>query len=279
MYERNYHRQVLKTPEEGEKNTAKRSPWKKFVFVGVILAICFGIGYAIRLPKLQINNIIVEGVEVLDSHDVESAVMDMLSGKALWIFPKTSTLLVQTETIEKKIKQKFSRIDTVTVKRDKAQGLILNISEYHGAFLWCDAENQCFFMDKNGVVYSGAPVFSGSAYPKIFAGIPLQTLPFEGLRKDQLDFITALENRLTTIAITPSEYHLVSPREIRIDFLHNREIAQFIVDPTVPVETSLEYLFSGIRTEPLASSFHNENKKLLYIDVRYPNNIVYKFSE
>lgn len=278
MYERNYHRQVLKTPEEGDKKTAKRSPLKRILAVAIILTIFFSIGYAIRSPRLQIETITVEGGEVIDSQDIESSVMDMLAGKFLWIFPRTSTLLVQTETIEKKIKEEFSRIDTVTVKRDSAQGLIVTINEYHGAFLWCADIDQCFFMNKNGVVYSSAPVFSGTAYAKVFSGTELQALPFEGLRSDQISFIGTLESRLTAIDIIPSEFHFINSRELRVDFLHNKENSQFIVDPTVAVETSLDYLFSGLRTEPLASSFHDINKKLLYIDVRYPNNIVYKFA-
>lgn len=277
MYERTYHRQVLKDPQEEEKGGARKSPLKKIAIIGSIVLVCFGVGYAVRSPKLQITTVTVEGAEVLDAEEIKISVMDMLSGKALWIFPRTSTLLVQTETLEKKLSHAFSRIQSVTVKRDNAQGLVVQIQEYKGVFLWCETKETCFFMDKNGIVYSDAPIFSGTAYPKIFSGAPKGTLPFSGLSPENLTLITALETQLVRIGITPSEFHFINNRELQVDFLHNKDTARFIVDPTVAVDTSLDYLFSGIRTEPLSGLFHDASKKLLYIDVRYPNNIVYKF--
>lgn len=276
MYERTYHRQVLKTPTD-ETPAPRRISWKRILFVIVIVGVVILFGVAVRHPNLQITTVSVEGGEVIDAEEVSARVKSLLAGRVLWIFPRSSTLLIQTDTLEQEIREQFPRIATIAIDRDNTQGLIVRITEYQEAFLWCDGDDTCFFMDRNGVVYSPAPVFSGTAYSKIFSGIPRAPLPFEGMTPQALTLVKTLEQGLETLGITPSVFRFVSAQEVRVDFLHNKDIAQFIVDPTTPVETSLEYLISGIRTEPLASLFHDETKKLLYIDVRFPNNIVYKF--
>jgi hypothetical protein len=61
--------------------------------------------------------------------------------------------------------------------------------------------------------------------------------------------------------------------------LHNKDISTIKIDPNTATETTLEYIFSAIRTEPFSSLFQNPEKKLLYIDVRFPSKVVYKFEE
>ncbi len=277
MYERTYHRQVLKETEETPV-VKKGFRWKRLVFALLALGVLAGVVYAIRDPRLQITTMTVEGTEVVDSEEIRLFTMATLSGKTLWVLPRSSSLLLQTETLEKKLHTQFSRIKEVQVKRDGLRGIAITISEYRGAFLWCTDETQCFFMDEQGIVYSSAPQFSGTAYLKVFSGREPQPLPFEGASTTTLAMIRTLKDDLLTINIVPLAFRTVGPREVRIDFLHNKDIAQFVLDPTVPVQTSLEYLFSGMRTEPLASAFRDSTKKLLYIDVRFPNNIVYRFA-
>ncbi len=277
MYERTYHRQVLKETEETPV-VKKGFRWKRLVFTLLALGVLAGVVYAIRDPRLQITTMTVEGTEVVDSEEIRLFTMATLSGKTLWVLPRSSSLLLQTETLEKKLHTQFSRIKEVQVKRDGLRGITITISEYRGAFLWCTDETQCFFMDEQGIVYSSAPQFSGTAYLKVFSGREPQPLPFEGASTTTLAMIRTLKDDLLTINIVPLAFRTIGPREVRIDFLHNKDIAQFVLDPTVPVQTSLEYLFSGMRTEPLASAFRDSTKKLLYIDVRFPNNIVYRFA-
>lgn len=277
MYERTYHRQVLKETEETPV-VKKGFRWKRLVFTLLALGVLAGVVYAIRDPRLQITTMTVEGTEVVDSEEIRLFTMATLSGKTLWVLPRSSSLLLQTETLEKKLHTQFSRIKEVQVKRDGLRGITITISEYRGAFLWCTDETQCFFMDEQGIVYSSAPQFSGTAYLKVFSGREPQPLPFEGASTTTLAMIRTLKDDLLTINIVPLAFRTIGPREVGIDFLHNKDIAQFVLDPTVPVQTSLEYLFSGMRTEPLASAFRDSTKKLLYIDVRFPNNIVYRFA-
>lgn len=275
MYEKNYKTSVLNQ----KVAVKKRFSWKRFsIILGVIIVIA-GFCYLLRLPRFQISDITVEGTYVIDQEEVRSVVQSDLAGWRLWIFPRTSSLLVNDKAIEAKLKKQFTRIETVVVKRDNLHTLSVSIKEFDPVYLWCTETDACYFMDMEGVVYGEAPVFSGSAYPKIFTGAPLEALPFVGIKEADLTQIAEFQKRLSEINITPIAFRLRTPRELTIDFLHNKTIAELRVDRATSTDTSLEYLFSGIRTEPLSSLFASEHKKLLYIDVRFSNKVVYKFDQ
>lgn len=282
MYEKTYHTRVLKTdiksPKEVQKKSGKRFSWKKFFIILGIVVILFGVGYSIRYPGFQVRDIAVVGTNVLDVEDIQIHVKDQLLGTRLWIFPKTSIFLVNEQGLEHSLQATFPRIETIVVKRSSFHGIEVTIKEFDALYLWCShTDEDCYFMDKEGVVYSKAPVFSGTAYPKVVIDTDPKDLPFEGMTLVEVQRISELESRLSEINITPTVFSYTSPREIRIDFLHNKTIATIQIDPFTPTNTSLEYIFSGIRTEPLSSLFHNPDKKLLYIDVRFPSKVVYKF--
>lgn len=280
MYEKTYKAKVLGQSDTPIKKSRKFLTWKKIIFIFIFLGLLFGIGSLLRSSKMQVDTFTTLGTSVLDTREIEDEVRSQLVGTWLWIFPRTSVLLVNDKAIERALKEKFSRIETVNVRRTNLHSIEITIKEFDAVYLWCSSvEDDCYFMDKQGVVYSKAPVFSGSAYPKLFTGAPLETLPFVGMASLELGRVAELQEKLSEINITPVAFRNISPRELQIDFLHNKTIAKLQIDPTTSTTTSLEYLFSGIRTEPLASLFRNENKKLLYIDVRFPNKVVYKFDQ
>ncbi len=289
MYEKTYKANVLK--QSSSPKMKRGFIWKKFLLAIIVLGIFFGIGYMLRHSKFQITNVDVLGTNVLDEQNISESVESQLVGVLLWIFPRTSVLLVNDKKIERNLKKQFSRIETVVAKRTNLHSIEITIKEFEALYLWCtlalpalpaqagQVGDDCYFMDKQGVVYNQAPVFSGTAYPKVFTGAPLEELPFQGIRLIDLEQVATLQQRLSEINITPVTFRSISPRELQVDFLHNKSTAKLLLDPTVPTETSLEYLFSGIRTEPLSGLFNNESKKLLYIDVRFSNKVVYKFDQ
>jgi cell division septal protein FtsQ len=280
MYEKTYKAKVLNQSDSVVKKNKKLFSWKKVIFVVIFLGVLFGFGFLLRYHKMQVDTFNVIGTSVIGEQDVEDSVREQLVGSWLWIFPRTSVLLVNDKLIERKLKEQFSRIETISVKRTNLHSIEITIKEFDAVYLWCTTvEENCYFMDKQGIVYSEAPVFSGTAYPKVFTGAPVEELPFLGISETDLSRVADLQQKLSEINIIPVAFRDVSARELQIDFLHNKTIAKLQIDRSTPTDTSLEYLFSGIRTEPLASLFRNESKVLLYIDVRFPNKVVYKFQE
>jgi cell division septal protein FtsQ len=279
MYERNYHKEVLKQKGTEKEKTNKRFSWKKALAVFLIVGFLVGMFFLLRAPRLQVGSFNISGTEVLDNEDIKINLEKKLEGKWLWFFPRTSTFLIDTGKLENNLKKEFSRIEQVVIKRDGLRGLSVEVKEYGASYLWCTKDDDCYFMDKNAVVYNSAPIFSGSAYVKIVSESPVEPLPFKAFTEKQISQIADLQKGLLGINIDPIAFVLLSDKKIEIDFLHNKSVAKIILDPSIETETSLGYLFSALRTQDFSNLFTNENKKLLYIDLRFSNKVIYKFAE
>jgi cell division septal protein FtsQ len=275
MYEQTYHKTVLKTDA---KNTREKKPvnWKSVMRLLIGATVIAGIIVLIRLPRLQVKTVNVVGANVADPGDISEFVQEQLQGNKLFIFPKTSIFLVSARSLEKNIKKQFPRFQMVSVTRANFSTLTVSVTEFQGIYLWCTDESTCYFMDQNGTAFAPAPYFSGNAYLKIFAGQP-QALPFQAVSSAQLNEITLLIGRLSSIAINPEEFHFINDHELDVDFSHNGHQAQLLFDPTMNVNSALETLYTGLRTDPLMTKFHDASQVLQYIDLRFANRVVYKF--
>jgi hypothetical protein len=275
MYEKSYHTAVLKTEKNPEKKPG-RINWK--LILGLLLGAVLIAGFIvlIKLPQWQVQHIEVVGANVADPGDVSEFVTAELQGRKLFFLPKTSILLVPEHRLEKDLKAHFSRFQTVGVSRKNFSTLTVTVSEYQGVYLWCNDPDTCFFMDQNGIAFAPAPVFSGSAYPKIFVGT-VQPLPFQALNLQQEQMVSLLRDKLPALLITPTEFHFVSDHQVEVMFNHNGHQASLLLDPMTDTQQALNALFSGLRTNPLATNFHDSSKVLDYIDLRFSNRVVYRF--
>lgn len=276
MYERTYHKTVLRADEKGQKKTKRQINWRLIIRCAIAAVIVVGIVLLIRMPRLQVTHIEVVGANVVDPGDVTEFITEDLRGKELFILPKSSIFLISEHGLEKKIAKQFSRIESVNVHRANFSTLTVTITEYQGVYLWCSNENNCDFMDQNGIAFAPAPYFSGDAYPKIFTG-PLGNLPFQVLNTTQINNVALIIDRLTAIGITPDEFHFISNHEFEVDFNHNGQQAKLFFDPSSDMKQSLIALYTGLRTNPLAGDYRDANKVLEYIDLRFANRVVYKF--
>ena len=276
MYERTYHKTVLKTEEKAPKKSTSRINWKMILILTALIAVFGGMIYVIRLPKLQVKTVEVTGEHVVDPGDITEFITTQLQGNKLFILPRSSIFLVPEHTIEKALQRQFPRLQTVVVSRKNFSTLTVTVSEYQGVYLWCTTDTECYFMDQNGVTFSPAPYFSGSAYPKLFIGT-LEQLPFQALSPAQLTTVQLLLERLPSIGIAPLAFHFVNDHEVTIDFNHNGQQAMVLLDPNIDPAQTITTLFTALRTNPLATKFHDPTQILQYIDLRFSNRVVYKF--
>lgn len=275
MYERTYRQHVLK--DDGEpRNHKKRFTLKHFLFTLLFAIILTGIVWALRSSVFQIRSVSVEGTNVTDPEDVKVYIERTLLGKKLFIFPRSSTFLISTKWYEKKLQEDFTRFEIVSVTRDTLHSLRVSVKEYDGVYLWCNEFTACFFMDKKGIVFSEAPYFSGSAYPKLFIGTGKE-LPFQAISEHELQIVETVLMRLRAAQIEISEFHFINNRELNLYFSHQAQQTKIIIDPTSGIDTTIEILIVGMNTAAFKDQFEKTDKILEYIDLRFSNKMVYKF--
>lgn len=280
MYERNYHDSVLNEEKaQSPKKKKKRSfSWKNALLIALCVVTVGGFITATQLNRLQVKEVVVEGANSADPKDVSAFVTDSLSGKWLYVFPKTSIVLLPDHYLETSIKRAFPKFSDVSVARRGTQTVKVTVSEYEGVYVWCqEGTENCSFMNYDGIVFAPAPFFSGSAYIKLFVE-SAREYPFVPITKEQLTTMRFIVDRLQGIGIEPSEFHFYSgPGRTEIVFYHNGYPARLIIDPSIPADTSLQSFFTAIRTAPFSTRYRDSVSILEYVDVRLPNKIVYKF--
>ncbi len=277
MYRSTYNNKILNS----EKLPPIKKPfsWKKFLlfFSGILILV--GLIFFIKNDRFQLKKIEIDGVIVVDKEEVSKFVMESLNGKYLYFFPKTSILLINSKSIGEEIKRSFPRFKSVEVNRSGFNSLRINTTEYLGTYLWCENQesSQCSFMDESGIVFAEAPYFSGDAYSKIYGGGNLKNYPFNPISNQNIIFIKLLKSKLFDIGIKTIDYDFISDDELSVSFYHNSQISKILINPNNDIDLIINIIYTGIRTEPLSTMYHEETKYLEYLDVRFDNKLIYKF--
>ncbi len=275
MYERTYHAKVLQ--QDPEQPKARRFPWRKIIFIFCGLLIISAIITLIKVDRFQVNEVEVFGTKVADPFEVSQFVISSLQGNYLWVLPRSSIVLINPDRISDEIKAKFPRFKYVVVERQGMHGLRVDTEEYPGVYLWCDNNESCSFMDETGVVFSDAPYFSGSAYLKIYGG-DRKPFPFQPISTQQVKDIANIKEKLSAINILPTEFHF-DERKLTVIFFHNTHRVEIYFDTTDGSDESLETLYTGLQTEPMAGLYNDKKNILEYLDLRFSNKLVYKFKQ
>jgi cell division septal protein FtsQ len=221
-----------------------------------------------------VQSINVVGTTVTEPLDISEFTLNTLGGRYVWLLPKSSIFLVHNESIAESIKGAFPRLKSVIVDRDGLSSLRVTVTEYPGVYLWCD--DACSFMDENGTVFADAPYFSGSAYLKIYSGVRAP-YPFTPITQEELTLVAHLKDRLEAIDIVPLSMRFESDRKLSVSFNHYTHVALLYFDQTEDIDRALATLYSGLRTDSVAQKYHDPNKVLEYLDMRFVNKLIHKF--
>ena len=307
MYERNYHSKAASNARDkknpgGKKGSSggfrvSRTQW---IIIGASIAfvlLLVGLFMAIRSPKLQITNIVVQGAAVTNQSDVVERVQQLLQGKKLRYIPRSSVIAVSTRSLARSIEAAFPRFETVSVSRRGAHTLQVSATEYKSKYLWCkDAEASdahCFFMDTQGVVFAPAPVFSGSIYPKLFGGTgdaviaeqaefaaDVPFVAFEPFAHRSLDVVDAIIGQFHVFGMQPVEFHFDAPHALRVVCARGSSAIDVLFDPTMDTALSLASLDTALHAPAMAGTLRgNSQRALEYVDVRFEGKVVYKFKD
>jgi hypothetical protein len=276
MYERGYTKGY--TPPEIEEEKKPRRLLPRILFWFVIIALLTGGVIALRHPSLQITTVDVEGVEVLDPEIIKGNAVEYLSGKVLWVFPRSSVFLASSKKLEELTRGVSTRVQNAEVEKNSFQRVTITITEYKPSYVWCryDEPSECYFMTDGGVVYSEAPQFSGAVYTRIIAG-PEEALPFQALTASDLEKIAVYKSELPKKQIYPEVFMYRDGRMLTIiASTKTNPSTEILVLADTPAETILDSIAAALRT-PEFSGQYQGGKKLLYIDLRTKNRVVYRF--
>lgn len=276
-YNRSYQDKVLRTEADVEKEK-KRTKIKRWFFLLTLFVLCIGFVCIARLSSLQVDTIVVKGAKSASPEDVESYVSELTEGNWLHILPKRSIVLFPDSFVRKALYAQFPKFSFVEVKRSGMHSIAVNIREYEGVYLWCNTQDDCSFMTRDGVVFMHAPFFSGSAYVKIFGGEKTD-YPFKPLYTSELAAVELLISRLRAIGIEPAEFRFNrgATNRLEVVFYHNGAESKLFFDASLSLEMSLDSLYATVRTDTFSRKYKSGLASLEYVDVTLPAKVVYRF--
>ena len=176
-------RNVLNSPRLLRLKKKKRRVFLNKILLAILgfLAIFFLLAYLSRNQGLNISSVEITGNVITDTSAIRDIVEQNISGKYLWLFPKTNILFYPKGAIRKDLSDNFKRLEDITFFVQDRKILKVSLSERKGLYIWCgglvpedsSADNQCYFMDKDGYVFAEAPFFSGDVYFKFYGSLGL----------------------------------------------------------------------------------------------------------
>lgn len=276
-----YHKTTLPPKRSIRRLRIFRHSAYIFLFLAFLLV---GITYFIFLDAIQIKSIVFRGLESIEEEEIRKSVRDLLNGRELFLFPKSNIFLASSKEIENNLLKKFPHIGSIDVNKDFfPAGLSLTIKERALWVILCRVElvrgepnesiEECYYMDKEGIIFGHSPQFSGTLITKIkdFASTAPSLLS-SPLRARELDYIRVFkdgENMFEELR----GLQFVFDDESRDSFeIKTAEGWRVILDVNADPKELLENLLLSLREE-----IKGKRLNLDYIDLRLGNKIFYKF--
>jgi hypothetical protein len=157
-------RRYKKASSRIAKRRKARRYFGLFLKIGLPVAFVVGLIFLLRADFLQIKNFEVLGAETISQESIKNTASSFISGTRFFVIPKSNILLLSKNKLAAALLSKFGRLQKVEVNKEFFSGSIkLSVSERKADFLWCSAEDECFFMSKDGLVFQKSD-FTGSAF-------------------------------------------------------------------------------------------------------------------
>jgi hypothetical protein len=276
-------------------HSQKRRFKKKTVVVLSSLIIIIGtFFYIMNHPYLQVKEVQITGQRTLVETDIKKSLDNYFKEKYLWIIPKSNVILLNSDQIKKNLQIIYPKIQDIDVDIDKGDIVIITIGERRAHSLWCVDktyesvfDEECYFADQTGLLYTQAPYFSGNVYLKNYydenrekplaVGVQVLEDDFESFFK----FLEVLEIE-QSLKIYRTIFAGYGDVRIELSRLENKlykkprpiiifNQADDYIDILVAINVTLKF-------DTFLKDFRSKPEQLESIDVRFGDRVFYTFN-
>lgn len=262
---------------------------KALLFFFILIGFVFLLSRLSKIKSIQIESIEILGNSTLSKEEIIDLVKAEMSTKYFKLFSKNSIFLYPKKSIQKTLADDFKKINTISIKSKGLKTVIVNITERKPSSLWClgksEEENdlrnnnleKCYFLDKEGLIFSEAPDFSGNSFLRYYGLLDDTEQPIgkNYMTKEKFNEVSKFVSSLEILGIkvgifwskTESDYEIVLKNGIKL-----------ILDDKKPFDKILEniqLILSEVDLKDNRSS--NNQQNIDYIDLRFGNKVYFKF--
>ena len=268
----------------------KRNIRLSILFFILFISIIAGLSYLSNYNKIVIKNIVVNGTHIIDNNEVDRRIKEDLAGKYIYLFAKNNSFIYPKTFLEKDLKITFPRIETLEIKLDGLNTLIVNIGERTGSYMYCGADlpeknedigENCYFINSDGYIFDIAPYFSGNIYFKFY--IPLdataEILGQNVMDKENFHQIISFMDGLIELGLDPVSVTMVNEESYAFHLKARSDGTEpkILFKKENELSTIFNNLASAMKKQEFKDEIMTKLDKLLYIDLRFSNKVLYKF--
>lgn len=247
-----------------------------FVFLTVIFVIaCAWVIFF--SPFLQINDISLEGVQVLSRDEIMSNIAESYSGKYMGILPKNNLLLFPEQLVMRNLGGRFRKISEIKVERKFPNIVKITIKERDALLVWCSG-GPCYIIDENGYAYSGADFESPELQQNNLVVVTNTSakpvdLGQQVFKKDYIDFINKARTDLAEEQGFDMSGECSTPSALAEEVsCKTKDNVGIFLSMGLPLGETMKTLALFLKKELP----DNDRNKLEYLDLRFENRVYYK---
>jgi len=248
------------------------------ILVWLTVAILIG-----RFDRLQVSNINFTGNQAVSSYRLLQIVNEELSHNYLWLIPKKNILLFPSTRIEKRLLLDFPRLQMVVVDRKFPDAILIEISEREQYATWCEETAEpseevgevrvadCFFIDRNGLAFSEAIDFSGTAYVRFYDGSEGDLIRKNFSSPYNFSELVFFLEAISKESLEIKSVRSISESKLEIELLNNGRLI-------LGGKNSLGQVFNNLSAvmNDKSLNFGSTSEALDYIDLRFGGKVFYK---
>lgn len=267
---RRYSRKSFKRPK-------KKSYAKTYFFIILFLILAGGIFYFLCFwSGLKITKIKIEEQRLIKEQEIKTIVNSLLEEKKFYLVPQDKIFIFPARKIKEKLLGQFPMIKNIVLKRQLPDTLSLKIEEREKAGIWCLKEsNDCFYFDKEGIIFHPAPLMLSSLTLSIFySGQQIPNLGQQVMGPEDIEKIFQIQR----LCQQETSVYLVSLENYQKDSFEFK----FVTKPGWRVFFDARGDFKEqvyVLSHTLEKEIGENQINLDYIDLRVRNRAYYKYKE
>lgn len=285
----------LKQRNLGHVKTRKQSQRlkRRFLITSLVLAVCVAtFCLLMNQSYFQVKELEIQGLTTISEADLSASVQEYLSEKTFLVIPRSNIFFIQKQRLKKRLQTSYPRIADLDITLMQADLLSLELQEREARLLWCvDVpyasvfDEECYFTDDSGLLYTKAPYFSDRVFLKVFVPPELQEIKEEGSFFSQTEIIEFL----TFIKALEERYDIGILRAYLDTFGDMRLVIYRIYDTVLDGEPEIIYTQDQSYDELLRNidltlmhdsfvrNFNQHPERFEKIDLRFDGRLIYKF--
>jgi len=244
---------------------------------GILLSFLVLFSQVSRIPSLLVTEIGISGNDALTEESIKEVVEEQMAGTYLLLAPRNNIFLLPKKSITASLHSLYDRIEDVSFKRDGLKKINIEIDERSPFGMWCETleSEECFFLDRNGIIFSKAPSFTGMPFFVYVGEILGEPLGNRFLEHQEFVRLNLFLQELAGLGIEIDSY-VVSTDGVSNE-VYMKAGGSIRFNAGDPYENIVKDLSAILDSDALGPDLEEALMELDYIDFRFGNKVYRKF--